>query len=118
METRAHQTVTTTLTANDILRLVGYPQSNNTTVEFQSDQVTIKHTVPVTTDYKTVWLREIGNKKISVIKVVREVAGIGLKDAKDLVESAPAIIAIMPRDVATKTVHELTAVGATADLDG
>lgn len=34
-------------------------------------------------------LKEVGDKKIQVIKVVRELTGLGLKEAKDLVESAP-----------------------------
>jgi large subunit ribosomal protein L7/L12 len=37
-------------------------------------------------------LKEIGDKKINVIKAVREVTSLGLKEAKDLVESAPATI--------------------------
>jgi len=37
-------------------------------------------------------LKEIGEKKINVIKAVREVTSLGLKEAKDLVESAPAAI--------------------------
>src|SRR3954463_11391752 len=37
-------------------------------------------------------LQEIGDKKINVIKAVREVTSLGLKEAKDLVESAPATI--------------------------
>jgi large subunit ribosomal protein L7/L12 len=37
----------------------------------------------------TVVLKEAGAKKIQVIKVVREITGLGLKEAKDLVESAP-----------------------------
>lgn len=37
-------------------------------------------------------LTAIGDKKINVIKVVREVTSLGLKDAKDLVESAPATV--------------------------
>lgn len=37
----------------------------------------------------TVVLKSAGDKKIEVIKVVREITGLGLKDAKDLVESAP-----------------------------
>ena len=40
------------------------------------------------TDF-TVTLTDIGDKKINVIKVVREVTSLGLKEAKDLVESAP-----------------------------
>jgi large subunit ribosomal protein L7/L12 len=37
-------------------------------------------------------LAEIGGKKIQVIKVVREVTGLGLKDAKEMVEAAPKVI--------------------------
>lgn len=37
-------------------------------------------------------LASAGDQKIAVIKVVREVAGLGLKDAKDLVDKAPAMI--------------------------
>ena len=40
----------------------------------------------------SVILKEIGAKKIQVIKVVREVTGLGLKEAKDLVEGAPKAI--------------------------
>jgi len=40
----------------------------------------------------TVVLSEIGDKKINVIKAVREVTSLGLKEAKDLVESAPATV--------------------------
>lgn len=37
-------------------------------------------------------LSEAGGQKIAVIKAVREVAGLGLKDAKDLVDKAPAVV--------------------------
>ena len=37
-------------------------------------------------------LTEIGSDKVKVIKIAREVTGLGLKEAKDLVDSAPAII--------------------------
>ncbi len=37
-------------------------------------------------------LTGFGDKKVGVIKVVRELTGLGLKEAKDLVESAPAVI--------------------------
>ena len=40
----------------------------------------------------TVELTEAGASKISVIKVVREIIGIGLKDAKDLVDGAPKVV--------------------------
>lgn len=37
-------------------------------------------------------LTEIGAQKVKVIKVVREITGLGLKDAKDLVDSAPSML--------------------------
>jgi large subunit ribosomal protein L7/L12 len=40
----------------------------------------------------TVVLSEVGEKKINVIKAVREVTSLGLKEAKDLVEAAPATV--------------------------
>ena len=43
-------------------------------------------------DEFTVMLTAVGDKKINVIKAVREVTSLGLKEAKDLVESAPATV--------------------------
>ena len=43
------------------------------------------------TDF-TVELTEIGSDKIKVIKVVREITGLGLKEAKDLVDGAPSVV--------------------------
>lgn len=40
----------------------------------------------------TVFLAEIGANKVSVIKVVREITGLGLKEAKDLVDGAPKAV--------------------------
>ena len=40
----------------------------------------------------TIELKSAGEQKIAVIKVVKEVAALGLKEAKDLVESAPAVV--------------------------
>jgi large subunit ribosomal protein L7/L12 len=40
----------------------------------------------------TVILKEVGDKKINVIKAVREVTSLGLKEAKDLVEAAPGAV--------------------------
>lgn len=40
----------------------------------------------------TVMLESFGENKVNVIKVVRELTGLGLKEAKDLVESAPAAV--------------------------
>ncbi len=43
-------------------------------------------------------LTEIGANKLNVIKVIREITGLGLKEAKDLVESAPKVV----KEAATK----------------
>jgi large subunit ribosomal protein L7/L12 len=40
----------------------------------------------------TVTLAAFGEKKVEVIKVIREVTGLGLKEAKDLVEGAPSVV--------------------------
>jgi large subunit ribosomal protein L7/L12 len=40
----------------------------------------------------TVHLAAFGDKKVEVIKVIREVTGLGLKEAKDLVEGAPSVV--------------------------
>jgi len=48
--------------------------------------------VPVEKDEFTVMLTGAGDKKIQVIKVVRELTGLGLKEAKDLVDGAPKAV--------------------------
>ena len=65
----------------------------------------------------TVTLTEIGTNKINVIKVVREVTSLGLKEAKDLVESAPVTVkeGIAKAD-AEAVKAKLTEAGATAEL--
>ena len=59
-------------------------------------------------------LESAGDKKIQVIKVVREVvSGLGLKEAKDLVESAPkAILEKVAKDAAEAAKEKLEAAGA------
>ena len=65
----------------------------------------------------TVTLTEVGAKKINVIKAVREVTSLGLKEAKDLVESAPkAINEGIPKDEAEAIVKKFEEVGAKAEL--
>ena len=65
----------------------------------------------------TVVLAEIGQEKIKVIKVVREITGLGLKDAKALVDGAPANV---KEDVEKAEAEEIKAkleeVGATIEL--
>jgi len=64
-----------------------------------------------------VMLTAAGEKKIEVIKVVRELTGLGLKEAKDLVEAAPkAVKEGVSKDDAAKMKEKLVAVGATVDI--
>jgi len=65
----------------------------------------------------TVVLAKSGDKKIDVIKVVRELTGLGLKEAKDLVEGAPKNVKEnVSKDDANKMKAKLTEVGATVEL--
>jgi large subunit ribosomal protein L7/L12 len=65
----------------------------------------------------TVSLVEIGTNKINVIKVVREVTSLGLKEAKDLVESAPkAIKEAIPKDEAEAIKKKFEEVGAKVEI--
>lgn len=58
-----------------------------------------------------------GEKKVSAIKVVRELTGLGLKEAKGLVESAPvAIKEGVSKEDAEAAVAKITEAGATAEL--
>ncbi len=62
-------------------------------------------------------LANFGAKKLDVIKAVREITGLGLKDAKDLVESAPkAIKEGVSKDEAEKVKAALTEAGATVEI--
>ena len=62
-------------------------------------------------------LTAIGDKKIQVIKVVREVTGLGLKEAKELVESAPkAVKEQVSKEEAEEVKKKLEEAGATAEL--
>jgi large subunit ribosomal protein L7/L12 len=65
----------------------------------------------------TVTLTEVGSAKINVIKVVREVTSLGLKEAKDLVESAPkAIKESIPKDEAEAIKKKFEDVGAKVEI--
>ena len=62
-------------------------------------------------------LTAIGDKKIQVIKEVRTITGLGLKDAKDLVESAPkAIKEGVKKEDADEIKSKIEAVGGTVEL--
>ena len=62
-------------------------------------------------------LANFGAKKLDVIKAVREITGLGLKDAKDLVEAAPKPIKEgVSKDEAEKVKAALTEAGATVEI--
>ncbi|MDY3862580.1 MAG: 50S ribosomal protein L7/L12 [Eubacteriales bacterium] len=62
-------------------------------------------------------LASFGAKKLDVIKAVREITGLGLKDAKDLVEAAPKPIKEgVSKDEAEKVKAALTEAGATVEI--
>ena len=64
-----------------------------------------------------VLLKSAGDKKIQVIKVVRAATGLGLKEAKDLVEGAPKVVKEnLSKDDAEKLKKELEEQGATVEL--
>ena len=71
------------------------------------------------TDFK-VMLKSFGQKKIAVIKVVREITGLGLKDAKDLVDNAGSDDAVVkesaPKDEAEEIKTKLEEAGAEVEL--
>jgi large subunit ribosomal protein L7/L12 len=65
----------------------------------------------------TVVLKEAGAKKIQVIKVVREITGLGLKEAKDLVDGAPQPVkAGINKDEANQIKAKLEEQGAAVDV--
>ena len=65
----------------------------------------------------TVTLKSFGEKKIEVIKAVREVTTLGLKQAKDLVEAAPQVVKEgVPKEEAETTKQKLEAAGATVEV--
>src|SRR6266566_7326165 len=68
------------------------------------------------TDF-TVTLTEVGGNKINVIKVVREITSLGLKEAKDLVEAAPKPVKEgVNKEEADKIKKQLEEAGATVEI--
>ena len=62
-------------------------------------------------------LKGAGANKLAVIKVAREITGLGLKDAKDLVESAPKTIKeAVSKEDADKIAEQLKAAGAEVEI--
>ena len=65
----------------------------------------------------TVVLKDVGPKKIEVIKVIRQLTSLGLKEAKDLAETPNAkVLEAVGKDAAEEAKKKLTEAGATVDL--
>jgi large subunit ribosomal protein L7/L12 len=75
---------------------------------------------PEAEEEKTEWtvaLKDFGANKINVIKAIREVTPLGLKEAKELVESAPATVKEgVPKSEAETIVKKLQEAGATVEM--
>ncbi len=75
---------------------------------------------PEAEEEKTEWtvaLKDFGANKINVIKAIREVTPLGLKEAKELVESAPATVKEgIPKSEAETIVKKLQEAGATVEM--
>ena len=68
-------------------------------------------------DEFNVELTSAGASKVKVIKVVREITGLGLKEAKEVVDGAPKVIKeALPKEEAEKLKEQLEEVGATVEL--
>ena len=64
----------------------------------------------------TVTLKSPGDKKVEVIKVVRAITGLGLKEAKDLTEAGGVVKDSASKDEAAKIKKDLEAAGATVEV--
>ena len=84
------------------------------------DTFGVSAAAPAAAEEKTefdVILKEIGAKKLDVIKVVREITGLGLKEAKEVVEGAPkAVLEGAKKEDAEAAKEKLEAAGAAVTL--
>lgn len=72
---------------------------------------------PVVKDAFDVMLTSVGEKKVNVIKAVRAITSLGLKEAKDLVDNAPSVIKEgAPTSEAEEAKKQLEEAGATSEL--
>ena len=77
--------------------------------------VTAAAPVEEQTEFQVI-LKAAGEKKVEVIKAVRAITGLGLKEAKDLVEATGVVKDAVSKDDAAKFKKELEAAGATVEL--
>lgn len=106
----------------DIMQLVSmiekkFGVSVNTLVSPSESKEVLSDSVQEAQVEFNVILNSIGNNKIPVIKTVRSIMGLGLKEAKDLVESAPVILKeSISRDDAETLKKTLETVGASVEI--
>lgn len=70
------------------------------------------------TDFELILQEAAADKKIGIIKVIREITNLGLKEAKDLVEAAPKPVKTAPKAEAEEMKKKLEAAGAKVALKG
>ena len=69
------------------------------------------------TEFSVTMTAFAADKKVGVIKVIREITGLGLKEAKDMVEGVPSVVKeAVPKKDAEDIKKKLTEAGATADI--
>ncbi len=88
----------------------------------QAPQAAVGEAAPAaseSTDFKVTLEEAANDKKIGVIKVVREVTGLGLKEAKDIVEGAPKVLKeSAPKAEAEEISKKISAAGGKVSLKG
>ncbi|XXS36670.1 MAG: ribosomal protein bL12 [Candidatus Nasuia deltocephalinicola] len=100
---------------NNLINLLdskyNFSKNNNYTGTLKVEEKPLK-------EYKySVYLSDIGKNKISLIKIIKEINNLGLKEAKDLVESCPSLIKKGVDEINVKIIKEkLESVGATCEI--
>ncbi len=107
---------TSTLSKDDILEAIGKMSVLELADLIEAFKTKFNVTAEEKTDF-TVVLKEGGAKKIQVIKVVRELTSLGLKEAKDLVDNTPSTIKEgVPKAEAEEMKRKLEEQGAVVEL--
>jgi len=120
------KTLLETISGMSVLELAAFKKDYETVFDVQAASGAVMMAAPAAaggaeaaapkTDFDVV-IAAAGDKKIQVIKVVREITGLGLKEAKDLVEGAPKTVkAGIQKDEAEKLKKSLEEAGATVEL--
>lgn len=117
MKIEETETMTITLTLEDVVRLLGLePSTVNAFIKDGFVTVEQQLTRPTTAQKSIVRLLDFGNSKIPVIKCLREFMRIGLKPAKDLVESTPVNIGLFAHEYAQRIKEAIEDVGGVVEI--